>query len=156
MEKYFMHRIQEENGSYTKGIEVHDTLDSAVLSFWGRMKLAYGASAVTFMSCKITDSNGNVIRPYDLTWLANPETENQYFLHHIRLDGETFTKDIDICASYDAACASYATQMEYGYNNPRHANVSFVSCEVVNKRGEVMLPFNGTWVKPEPEPEPET
>ena len=148
-----MHRIQEENGTYSKGIEVHDTLESAVLAFWGRMKLAYGASGITFMSCKITDSNGNVIRPYDLTWLANPEVENTYFLHHIRLDGETFTKDIDICESYDAACASYATQMEYGYNNPRHANVTFVSCEIVNKRGEVMVPYNETWVKHEEEPE---
>ena len=149
IEQYFMHRIQEENGTYSKGIEVHDTLDSAVLSFWGRMKLAYGASGVTFMSCKITDGNGKVISPYDLTWLADPEVENQYFLHHIRLDGETVTKDIDICESYDAACASYAAQMEYGYNNPRHPNVSFVSCEIDNKRGEVMQPFDGTWVKPE-------
>ena len=131
MEKYFMHRIQEENGSYIKGIEVHDTLESAILSFWGRMKLAYGASAVTFMSCKITDGNGSVIVPYDLTWNADANHENAFFLHHIRLDGETFTKDIDLCDSYDAAKASYSAQMEYGYNNPRHANVSFVSCEIV-------------------------
>ena len=156
MEKYFMHRIQQENGTYTKGIEIHDTLESAILSFWGRMKLAYGASTVTFMSCKITDGNGSVIVPYDLTWNADANHENAFFLHHIRLDGETFTKDIDLCDSYDAAKASYAAQMEYGYNNPRHANVSFVSCEIVNKDGVVLLPFNGTWVKPEPEPEPET
>lgn len=153
MEKYFMHRIQEENGAYTKGIEIHDTLDAAILSFWGRMKLAYGASGITFMSCKITDSNGSVLRPYDLTWLADPTEEDAYFLHHIRLDGETFTKDIDTCASYETACAAYASQMEYGYNNSKHPNVKFVSCEVVNKRGEVMEPFNGTWAKPEEEPE---
>ena len=152
MEKYFMHRIQEENGSYVKGIEVHDSLESAILSFWGRMKLAYGASAVTFMSCKITDSNGSTVDPYDLTWNADANHANAFFLHHIRLDGENYTKDIDICASYDAAKAAYAAQMEYGYNNPRHANVSFVSCEIVNKDGVIMLPFNETWVKPEPEP----
>ena len=152
MEKYFMHRIQQENGTYTKGIEVHDTLDAAILSFWGRMKLAYGASGITFMSCKITDNNGSVLRPYDLTWLADPDEEDAYFLHRIRLDGETFTKDIDLCVSYDAACAAYASQMEYGYNNNKHPNVNFVSCEVVNKRGEVMEPFNGTWVKPEEQP----
>ena len=149
MEKYFLHRIQQWNGTYTKGIEVHDTLDAAILSFWGRMKLAYGAGNVSFMSCKITDSNGSVIRPYDLTWLADPNEPDVYFLHHIRLDGETFTKDIDLCASYDAACAAYAAHMEYGYNNSKFPNVTFVSCEVVNKRGEVMEPFNGTWVKPE-------
>ena len=153
MEKYFLHRIQQWNGTYSKGIEVHDTLDAAILSFWGRMKLAYGAGNVSFMSCKITDSNGSVIRPYDLTWLADPNEPDAYFLHHIRLDGETFTKDIDLCASYDAACAAYAAQMEYGYNNSKFPNVTFVSCEVVNKRGEVMEPFNGTWVKPEEEPE---
>ena len=151
MEKYFLHRIQQENSTYVKGIEVHDTLDAAVLSFWGRMKLAYGASGITFMSCKITDSNGSVIRPYDLTWLANTEEPNAYFMHHIRLDGETFTKDIDICASYDAACAAYAAQMEYGFNNSKHPSVTFVSCEVVDKHGDVMEPFNGTWAKPEPE-----
>ena len=156
MEKYFMHRIQEENGSYIKGIEVHDTLEAAILSFWGRMKLAFGASGVTFMSCKITDSNGGTVDPYDLTWNADANHANAFFLHHIRLDGETFTKDIDLCDSYDAAKASYAAQMEYGYNNPHHSNTCFVSCEIVNKDGVVMLPFNGTWVKPEPEPEPET
>ena len=55
IEKYFMHRIQKENGSFSKGIEIHDTLDSAILSYHGRMKLAYGANpAITFMDCKIT------------------------------------------------------------------------------------------------------
>lgn len=152
MEKYFMHRIQEANGAYSKGIEIHDTLDSAVLSFWGRMKLAYGTSDVTFMSCKITDSNGSVIRPYDITWKADPDEANAYFFHHIMLDGQAFSKDIDLCESFDAARSAYAAQMEYGYNNSKHSNVSFVSCEITNKRGEVMEPFNGTWVKPE-EPE---
>ena len=52
MEKYFMHRIQKENGVFSKGIEVHDTLDAAKLSFWGRMKLAYGNKAgITFVHC---------------------------------------------------------------------------------------------------------
>lgn len=155
-QKYFMHRIQEENSTYTKGIEIHDTLDTAILSFWGRMKLAYGGSpSITFMSCKITDSNGAVINPYNLTWNANSEYENVFFMHHIRLDGETFTKDIDICSTFDAARSAYATQMEYGYNNSRHPNVSFVSCEITDRTGSGMIPFNETWVKPEPEPEPE-
>ena len=152
MEKYFMHRIQEENGAYIKGIEVHDTLEAAILSFWGRMKLAFGASGVTFMSCKITDSNGATVDPYDLTWNADANHANVFFLHHIRLDGANFTKDIDICASYDAAKAAYAAHMEYGYGNTKFPNVSFVYSEIVNKDGVTMLPFNETWVKPEPEP----
>ena len=155
-EKYFLHRIQEENNVFSKGIEVHDTMDAAILSFWGRMKLAYGGNpAITFMSCKITDVNGAAVAPYDLTWNASAEHENKIFLHHIRLDGETFSKDIDICASFDAACAAFAAHMEYGYNNPRHADVSFVSCEITDRSGTVLQPFAKTWVKPEPEPETE-
>ena len=154
-EKFFMHRIQAEGSTFTKGIEIHDTVEAAVLSFWGRMKLAYGASAVTFMSCKITDTNGSVIAPYDMTWNAEADFENKFFMHHIRLDGDTFNKDIDVCASFDAARAAYAACMEYGYDNPRHANVKFVSCEITDRSGSVMLPFDETWKKAEPEPEPE-
>lgn len=156
-EKYFLHRIQAEGDSFTKGIEVQDTLDAAILSFWGRMKMAYGATAVTFMSCKITDMNGNVIAPYDLTWNADPDFENKFFMHHIRLEGETYDKNIDVCADFDTARASYAACMEYGYNNPRHPDVKFVSCEITDRSGSVMIPFKETWkvYEPEPEPEPE-
>ena len=149
-EKYFLHRIQEENGTFSKGIEIHDTKDAAVLSFWGRMKLAYGASAVTFMSCKITDVNGNVIDPrYNLNWNAESEYENKFFLHHIRQDGETITKDIDVCDTFDAARSAYAAHMEYGYNNSKHPNVTFVSCEITDRSGSVMQPFDETWTKQE-------
>jgi len=156
IEKYFLHRIQIEGGSFAKGIEVHDSLDSAILSFWGRMKLAYGANPnITFMSCKITDGSGNTVSPYNLTWGGTDEPENRFFMHHIRLDGETFSKDIDICETFDLARSSYAACMEYGYNNTRHPNVNFVSCQITDMSGSVMLPFDETWVKPEPEPEEE-
>ena len=62
-QKYFMHRIKKENGTYTKGIEVHDTLDSAIGSFHAYMKQGYGNPDnpnLTFVSCKVTDSNGYV------------------------------------------------------------------------------------------------
>lgn len=155
-EKYFMHRIQEESGAYSKGIEIHDTLDAAILSLWGRMKLAYGGNpAITFMSCKITDTNGTVIAPYDLAWNANAEYENKIFLHHIRLDGETFDKGIDVYETFDAACAAFAACMEYGHNNPRHPGVTLVSCEITDRSGTVLHPFAETWKKPEPEPEEE-
>lgn len=147
MEKYFLHRIQKENGSYSKGIEVHDSLESAVLSYHGRMKNAYGGNpAITFMSCKITDGNGSVLPDYNETWNSE-DGENTFFMHHIRLDGETFSKDVDVCTDFNAAKASRHAQMEYGYNNTRHANVSFVSCMITDMSGTIFLPE--TWVKPE-------
>ena len=151
-QKYFLHRIQLEGTSYTKGIEIHDTLDAAVLSFWGRMKLAYGASAITFMHCKITDAGGNAVRPYDMAWNADEAYENKFFMHYIRKDGEAFTKDIDVCDTFDAARSAFAAQEEYGHNNPRHPNVTFVSCEVTDRTGSVMYPFAETWNPPEAEP----
>lgn len=153
VEKYFLHRIQQENGTFTKGIEVHNTLYSAIIAFWGRMKYGYNNPSypgMTFISCKITDGNGAVVAPYNLTWVK--EMDGTFFMHHIYLDGETFNKDIDICADFDAARTAYAAQMEYGYNNPRHPDVSFVSCEITDRNGDVMFPFCETWNKPEPEP----
>lgn len=153
-EKYFLHRIQEESGTFSKGIEVHATKDEAILSFWGRMKLAYGGNPnITFMHCKITDINGNVVAPYDLTWNATAEYVNKFFMHHIRLDGETFSKDIDICETFDAARSAFAAAAEYGHNNRLHPNVKFVSCEITDKSGSVMTPFAETWKAPEEEPE---
>ena len=142
-----MHRIQKEDGAYSKGIEVHDTLDSAVLSFWGRMKLAYGMiPSITFVSCKITDDSGNNIIPYDATWRAESETDEKFFLHYIRTDGGVINKNIDIMENYDTACGNLAAQMEYGYNNPRHPNVSFVSCEITGMDGFIRT--SETWNKP--------
>ena len=155
MEIFFMHRIQETDGVFAKGIEIHNDLKSAIRSFWGRMKLAYNASSATYVSCKITDVNGNVIMPYDMTWQKEDYTENKFFFHHIRLDGETFSKDIDVCNTYDAACSAYAAAMEYGYDNPKFPNTKLVSCEITDRSGLVLKPFAETWIKPEPEPEPE-
>lgn len=156
MEKYFMHRIQKENGTFTKGIEIHNTLDSAKLAFWGRMNLAYGKNpAITFMSCKITDGNGNTLRDYDKVWKSDSETENKFFLHHIRLDGETFDKTIDVLDDFDTSCGNFAAQMEYGYSNPQHPKVSFVSCMITDILSGNMELMGETWVKPEEETEPE-
>ena len=113
----------------------------------------YGATAVTFMSCKITDMNGNVIAPYDLTWNADAEFENKFFMHHIRLDGETYDKNIDVCADFDTARAAYAACMEYGYNNSKFPNVSFVSCEITDLLSGGLVLSSNTWVKPEQEQE---
>lgn len=159
MDKFFLHRIQEENGHFTTGIEVHDTLDTAVLSFWGRMKTGYDHPdhpEMRLVSCKITDGNGEVVESYDLTWNreTDEEAENKYFLHHIRRDG-AFDKNIDVLDSFDAAKRGFAEQMEYGYGNQKFPNVDFVSCEITDRSGTVLNPFAETWVKPEAEPETE-
>ena len=155
-EKYFMHRIQEENGEFTTGIEVHDSLDAAKLSFWGRMKLGFNNPQkpdLTLVSCKITDNTGSTIKPYDMSWQKESEDEivNTFFLHYIRKEGDTFTKAIDVVENFDTARSAFAAQMEYGYNNNKYQNVSFVSCEITNRSGFVLDPFRETWVKPEEE-----
>ena len=155
-QKYYMHRIQKEDGAFSKGIEVHDTKDAAILSFWGRMKLGYNNpqhSTLTLVSCKITDINGAVVDKYDLTWMKDAGSE--FFMHHIRLDGETYSKDIDICETFDEAIGAFAAAMEYGYNNPKFPNVQLVSCMITDRNGAIMNPFNETWRVPDPEPEPE-
>lgn len=157
MEKYFLHRIQKENGTFNKGVEVHNTLDSAKLAFWGRMKLAYGKNpAITFMSCKITDSNGNTLRDYDKVWKSDSEIENKFFLHHIRLDGEAFDKNIDVLDSFNTACGDFAAQMEYGYGNAQHPKVAFVSCQITDVLSGNMKLMGETWIKPEETPAEET
>lgn len=150
MEKYFMHRIQKENGVFSKGIEVHDTLDAAKLSFWGRMKLAYGNKAgITFVHCMITDGNGKIVPPYNRAWKADSETENKFFLHHIRLDNNTFDKAIDDLSLFETACGDFGEQMEYGYGNSKFPNVTFVHCMITDllSGGMVMDPFDEVWIK---------
>ena len=66
--KFFMHRIKEENGVFDKGIEVHDTFNDAIRSFHAYMAYGYdnpNKPNVTFLSCKITDRSGQVLKPYD-------------------------------------------------------------------------------------------
>lgn len=156
-QNYFLHRIQEENNTFSKGIEVHSNLDDAIRSFWGRMKLGYNNSehpGMTFVSCKITDNNGNVVSPrYNLTWVRGDYTENnKFFMHHIKLEGDSFTKDIDVFDTFDAARMAYAIQMEYGYNNTKFPNIKMIQCEITDKSGSVMDPFRETWIKEEEEP----
>ena len=158
--KYFMHRIQKAGDNFTTGIETHDTLDSAILSFWGRMKTGYGKSENTFVSCKITDEFGGTIEPYNMTWLQEgSEQINKFFLHHIRKDGETYNKAIDTLDSLETAYGNLAALMEYGYNNTKFPNVTFVHCDVTDLLSGGMVLIDRKWVKevpmPESEPEPE-
>ena len=148
--KFFLHRIQRNNGVFDKGVEVHDTLDAAILSYHGRMKTAgsKGPGGIDFVSCLITDGSGSVIRPFAATWIRE-EGENQFFVHYERHNGGEYTKGIDVCESYDAAKQNYHTQMEYGYGNSKFKYMSFVSCQITDMSGAVLM--SETWNKPDPE-----
>lgn len=152
--KYYMHRIQKSNNETQKGIEVHDTLDSAKLSFWGRMKTAYDKTDNYFVSCMITDEYGNPVPDYSMTWLRDGyEGENAYFLHHIRNDGDSVDKNIDELESLYLATGNLAEMMEYGYNNSKFPNVSFVHCLITDLLSGGMVLLDREWHK-EVEPAP--
>lgn len=148
-EKYFMHRIKFENDTFTKGIEVHDTKDSAILSYHNYMAQGFGNQNnpnLTFVSCKITDIYGNILYPFNETW--NPSGEStKFFLHHIRYDGTSFNKDIDICDTLDAAKLSYHQNEAYGYNNSKFPNIEYVSCFITDQNGHAITPYAENWIK---------
>ena len=154
--KYFMHRIKKEDGNFVKGIEIHDSLESAIRSFWAYNVYAYNNPDypnVTFVSLKITDINGVVLKPYDMIW-QKPVEDQAFFMHHIKKDGDAFAKDIDICETLDAAMLAYSKMMAYGYDNPRFPNINYISCMITNVYGMIVNPYSETWIKPEVEPEP--
>lgn len=73
--KYFMHRIKHDTSKvgtaqWDKGIEVHDTYDTAKQSYHAYLgAYAYGhVEPVDFISCMITDMFGNTLM--EETWNA--------------------------------------------------------------------------------------
>jgi hypothetical protein len=146
--KYFLHRVQKDGDNYTKGIEIHDSLDSAIQAFHSRMKTAYKNPSypnTSFVSCMVTDSNDDIVSIYNETW-SNTE-EAVFFVHYIRLDGETFTKGIDVFTDYNDACRAFHTYMEYGYGNSKFPNISFVSTKIIGASG--IQHKVERWTKPE-------
>ena len=134
--KFFLHRIRKDNGTYSKGIEVHDSLDAAIQSFRAQMKMAYNNPSypnTTFVSCMVTNEEDKIVADYNETW----DITNNYvfFVHYIRHDGDTYTKGIDVYDDYGTACRNFHTQMEYGYGNSKFPNVSFVSAKVTGVSG---------------------
>ena len=149
-QRYFMHRIKKDNGTYTKGIEVHNTLDSAIGSFHAYMKQGYNNPnnpTLTFVSCKITDINGSIIQPFDENWTKPGEEIMDFFLHNIEEDNGTFTKAIDVCASIESARSAFHNYMAYGYNNTKFPDVNYVFCMITGRYGDVEKKEN--WIKPE-------
>ena len=146
--KYFLHRIRKDGDAYTTGIEVHDTLDTAIQSFHSQMKMAYDNPSypnMKFVSCMVTDGNDRIVNDYSETW--NKENVADFFVHYIRHDGENYTKGIDVCADYGTACRGFHAQMEYGYNNSKFPNVSFVASKITGGSG--IAHKYEAWVKPE-------
>ena len=148
--KFFLHRIRKDGGTYTTGIEVHDSLDAAIKSFHSQMKMAYNNPSypnMTYVSCMVTDENDEIVQGYNETW--NKEKLHDVFVHFIRHDGDNYTKGIDVQSNYGDACRSYHTQMESGYNNSKFPNVTLVSSKITNGSG---LSYKSeTWVKAEQE-----
>ena len=149
---FFLHRIQQEGDSFTKGIEVHVTLNDAIRAFWGRMKTGYNDPEhpnMSYVACYISDDNGSIYELYNKSWLKtdgeNP-VENKIFLHSIRREGETYTKTIDVYDDMDAAQRAYAAAMEYGYNNPKYPEVNLVACEITDIAGSRII-CSDNWVK---------
>ncbi len=148
--KFFLHRIRKDGDTYNCGIEVHDTLDSAIQSFHSQMKMAYNNPNypnMTYVSCMVTDEEDKVVPGYNETW--NKDKVRKFFVHYIRHDGENYTKGIDVQDDYGDACRSYHTQMEYGYNNNKFPNVTLVSSKITNGNG--LVHKAETWVKSEEE-----
>lgn len=135
-DKFFLHRIRKDNDNYIAGIEVHDTLDSAIQSFHAQMKMGYKNPSypnLTFVSCLVTDNEDNVVEGYNETWKR--EDVPKFFVHYIRHDGETYTKGIDVYDNYGDACHNFHMQMEYGYGNAKFPNISMVSAKITGGSG---------------------
>ena len=68
--KYFMHRIKRSGENWDKGIEIHDTYESAKGAYYAYLgTYAYGRAQdvdVNFVSCEVTDINGE--RLVSATW----------------------------------------------------------------------------------------
>lgn len=144
--KFFLHRIRKDGDTYNTGIEVHDTLDAAIQSFHSQMKMAYNNPSypnMTFVSCMVTDEQDQVVGKYNETWsIANI---SDFFVHYIRHDGETYTKGIEVQPQYGAACRSFHTQLEYGYNNSKFPNVTFVASKITGASG--IIHKTESWTK---------
>lgn len=144
--KFFLHRIRKDGGNYTTGIEVHDTLDAAIQSFHAQMKMAYNNPSypnMTFVSCMVTDDKDQVVGKYNETWCK--ANISDFFVHSIRHDGDTYTKGIEVQSTYGAACRSFHTQLEFGYNNSKFPNVTFVASKITGSSG--IIHKTESWTK---------
>lgn len=149
-DKFFLHRIRKDGDTYSAGIEVHDTLDSAIQSFHSQMKMAYNNPSypnMKYVSCMVTDESDNIVPGYNETW--GTKNVQDFFMHYIRHDGDTYTKGIDVCSDYATACRSFHTQMEYGHGNSRFPNITMVASKITGSSGYAHK--SESWTKAEVE-----
>lgn len=149
-DKFFLHRIRKDGENFTTGIEVHDTLDSAIHSFHSQMKMGYNNPSypnMQYVSCMVTDQEDNVVLGYNETWGA--KNIQGFFMHYIRHDGDTYTKGIDVCEDAAGAYRSFHTQMEYGHGNSKFPNISFVAGKITDVNGHAHQ--QESWTKPNAE-----
>jgi hypothetical protein len=135
-DKFFLHRIRKDGDTFSAGIEVHDTLDSAIQSFHSQMKMAYNNPSypnMKYVSCMVTDGNDEVVPGFNETWGA--KNIQNFFVHYIRKDGDTYTKGIDVKNDYAEACRAYHTYLEYGYGNSRFPNITMVANKITGNSG---------------------
>lgn len=146
--KFFLHRIRKDGDSYTAGIEVHDTLDSAKRAYHSQMKMGYNNPSypnLKYISCMVTDEQDRIVPGYNETW--SKEKVHDFFVHYIRHDGENYTKGIDVKSDYGDACRAYHTYLEYGYGNSKFPDTTFVSTKIMYSSG--LTHKSEAWTKPE-------
>ena len=148
--KFFLHRIRKDGDTYSAGIEVHDTLDSAIQSFHSQMKMAYNNPSypnMKYVSCMVTDEQDNVVPGFNETW--GTKNVQDFFVHYIRHDGDTYAKGIDVKNNYNDAYRSYHTYLEYGYGNSKFPNITFVASKITGNSGYAHK--SESWTKEETE-----
>lgn len=153
---FFLNRIERKNGKFVTGIEIHDSRDAAILSYHGRMKLAYNnpsAPELDFSSCKVMYPDGSTVRPYAATWRKTDAEGNTFFVYYIRHNGEEYNKGIDECVDLESAFRAFHAYAEYGHDNPKFPNISYTYSAITDMSGAVII--SDVWSKPDPEPEPE-
>ena len=75
--KFFMHYIRHDGGTFAKNIDIFDDFDAAKSAFGAQMAYGYDSpnhANVDFVSCQITDMSGHTLEPYNDTW-NKPEPE---------------------------------------------------------------------------------
>ena len=158
--KYFFHHIKRTNNAITKEIDVENTLDKAKRDFRKFLgDYGYGLNAGTdFISAMITDTNGNIVEPYNETWLGSNAENNKFFMHRIRHDksqsgAAAWAKGIEVKDTYDGAKQALNAYLgAWGYEQTEETmNYDFVDCRITDIFGADLM--HDAWIEPEAEPE---
>ena len=156
-DRYFFHHIRRTSGKFDKNIDEFAELEAAkkaFRTFLGSYGFGYRQDT-DYVSAVITDKTGEVIKPYDDTWIKGIPV-HKFFMHRIKIERgeegeELLTRGIEVHDSLDQAKQSfnaYLGMWAYG-----REGVELVDCRITGDRGTIF--YDETWTAPEPEPEPE-